>query len=395
MTHKPEVAMKFAKRAQRSSQATDPFIQTYVTFGMGAAQKMGLSFFQAEQSFRDSLALADADGNSYIAIASLVNLADVLFMQARLHDAESCCREALARFGNSADAGHWHWTLARISFEHHNLDEALLHADRAVELGTQAQENTIRSRGLLQRAQIQHALGKKKLAQADLTAADGIARRLQDQVILRSIIRQRALLAVESGDLPAARKWLETLHQDGEGPFPFFQSYATGRLLLAEGKSKKALAEFESALQSLQGADFVLVRIEVMVWQAVCLEELGRVSEGSRVLKQAIKAAQTENLIRPFIEARAGLARLIERSGRDGFAWLSETIHGNGRRAEGPALTRREREILQLLAVGLSNPEMADRLVIAEGTLKRHIANLYQKLGVHNRAQAILHFHQG
>jgi LuxR family maltose regulon positive regulatory protein len=37
---------------------------------------------------------------------------------------------------------------------------------------------------------------------------------------------------------------------------------------------------------------------------------------------------------------------------------------------------------------------MADRLVIAEGTLKRHIANLYQKLGVHNRTQAIRHFNQ-
>jgi len=139
----------------------------------------------------------------------------------------------------------------------------------------------------------------------------------------------------------------------------------------------------------------VLVRIEVMVWLAVCLDQLGKVSEGGKVLKQAIKAAQTENVIRPFVEARAGLSRLVERSGADGFAWLRESVPGNGGRVEGPVLTRREREILQLLAVGLSNQEMAERLVIAEGTLKRHIANLYQKLGVHNRAQAILHFHQG
>jgi LuxR family transcriptional regulator of csgAB operon len=57
-------------------------------------------------------------------------------------------------------------------------------------------------------------------------------------------------------------------------------------------------------------------------------------------------------------------------------------------------LTRREREILQLLSMGLSNQEMAEKLVIAEGTLKRHIANLYQKLGVHNRTQAVRYFHQ-
>jgi len=71
---------------------------------------------------------------------------------------------------------------------------------------------------------------------------------------------------------------------------------------------------------------------------------------------------------------------------------MLESIGGNGKRTEGPVLTRREREILQLLAMGLSNQEMAEKLVIAEGTLKRHVANLYQKLGVHNRTQAIRHF---
>ena len=54
--------MKFARRAQKSAEAKDPFLQTYVSFGLGAAQKMGLNLFQAEHSFGDSLALADADG---------------------------------------------------------------------------------------------------------------------------------------------------------------------------------------------------------------------------------------------------------------------------------------------------------------------------------------------
>jgi len=394
MTHKPELALKFAKRAQRSSGAKDPFIQTYVSFGLGAAQKMGLNFFQAEQSFRDSLAFADADGNSYIAIASLGNLADVLYLQARLHDAEAVCSEALKRFGDSPDACDWHWTLGRICFQHNRMEEALLHIDRAAELSAEAQDATLQSRALLQRSLIHHALGKKKLRQADLASADKLARGLQDQVILRSVIRQRALFAAEDSDFEAAKQWMKTLLQDGKAPFPFFQSYAAGRLFLAEGKPKKAEAEFASALNDLHAADFVLVRIEFMVWQAVCLGELGRLAEALRVLKHAMKAAQTENVIRPFVEARQGVLKLVEQNARDEFAWLVESVHGNGKRAEGPPLTRREREILQLLAVGLSNQEMAERLVIAEGTLKRHIANLYQKLDVHNRSEAIMHFHQ-
>ena len=131
-----------------------------------------------------------------------------------------------------------------------------------------------------------------------------------------------------------------------------------------------------------------------MIWQAACLGELGRTHDGAKVLKQPVQASQTENIVRPFVEARESLLKLIERTGRDGFTWVLEKLGENEKPAEGPALTRREREILQLLAVGLSNQEMADRLVIAEGTLKRHIANLYQKLGVHNRTQAIRYFKQ-
>jgi ATP/maltotriose-dependent transcriptional regulator MalT len=62
--------------------------------------------------------------------------------------------------------------------------------------------------------------------------------------------------------------------------------------------------------------------------------------------------------------------------------------------SEDPDLTRREKEILNLIEMGMSNREMAEKLVIAEGTLKRHVANLYQKLGVHNRAQAIKQFYR-
>ena len=394
MTHQPELAMKFAKRAQKSAESKDPFIQTYVAFGLGAAQKMGLNFFQAEQSFRDALALADADGNSYIAIASLVNLADVLYLQARLFDAENACKQALKRFSDSTpDACHWYWTLSRISYQRNELDASLELANQAVELSANAQEKTVHSRALVQRALTHYALGKKNLAQADLDSADHLARGLQDQVILRSVIRQRVLFAVDEGDLTSARQWLDVLTGYGKGPFPFYEFFANGRVLLAEKKWRAANAQFESALKSLEDADYALVRIEVLVWQAICLGAAGKAAPAGRTLKEAIKSSQTEKIIRPFIEARTGLLALIQQTGRSGFDWVVNLLDGNARQAEGPLLTRREREILQLLSMGLSNQEMAEKLVIAEGTLKRHVANLYQKLGVHNRAQAVRHFH--
>ena len=395
MTHQPELAMKFAKRAQQTAEAKDPFIQTYVSFGLGAAQKMGLNFFQAEQSFRDALALADADGNSYIAFAALVNLADVLYLQARLFDAENVCRQALKRFTDTLpDACHLYWTLGRIFFQRNELDSSLEFTTRSIELSANFQEKTVHSRALLQRALTQYALGKRNPAQADLDAADHQARGLQDQVVLRAVIRQRVIFALDEEELATAHRWLETLSEYGEQPFPFYNAFARGRVLLAEKKYKEANSQFESALHDLEEADYALVRLEVLVWQAICLSALGKTGEGERVLKRAARAAQTERVIRPFIEARAGLLELIDQADRNSFDWVLDQVSGRDRPAKSPALTRREREILQLLALGLSNQEMAEKLVIAEGTLKRHVANLYQKLGVHNRAQAVRHFNQ-
>jgi DNA-binding NarL/FixJ family response regulator len=52
-------------------------------------------------------------------------------------------------------------------------------------------------------------------------------------------------------------------------------------------------------------------------------------------------------------------------------------------------LTARELEVLRLLTEGASNRAIADRLVISEGTAIRHVANIYAKLRVHTRAEAV------
>jgi two-component system, NarL family, nitrate/nitrite response regulator NarL len=54
-----------------------------------------------------------------------------------------------------------------------------------------------------------------------------------------------------------------------------------------------------------------------------------------------------------------------------------------------PILTAREREVLTLMADGMSGPEIADRLIIALPTVKTHQARLYEKLGVSERAAAV------
>lgn len=56
-----------------------------------------------------------------------------------------------------------------------------------------------------------------------------------------------------------------------------------------------------------------------------------------------------------------------------------------------PALTNRENQILKLIADGLSNREISSKLLISESTVENHIHNIYQKLGISKRAQAVAH----
>ena len=60
-----------------------------------------------------------------------------------------------------------------------------------------------------------------------------------------------------------------------------------------------------------------------------------------------------------------------------------------GRASVVESLTKRELEVLRLLAAGLSNRGIADALVVAVGTVKKHLKNIYGKLGVHSRTQAV------
>jgi DNA-binding NarL/FixJ family response regulator len=62
---------------------------------------------------------------------------------------------------------------------------------------------------------------------------------------------------------------------------------------------------------------------------------------------------------------------------------------GSARDGSGRVLTKRELEILLLAARGMSNRQISSRLVVAEGTVKRHLANVYPKMGVRSRAEAV------
>ncbi len=96
-----------------------------------------------------------------------------------------------------------------------------------------------------------------------------------------------------------------------------------------------------------------------------------------------LKNVTGEELAQAICRAYAGKPTLAPEA-------VQALIHAKGEESTlGKDLTRRELEVLALLAKGYSNPDIAGRLVVSRATVKVHVANILSKLGVSNRAEAI------
>jgi LuxR family maltose regulon positive regulatory protein len=115
-------------------------------------------------------------------------------------------------------------------------------------------------------------------------------------------------------------------------------------------------------------------------------------------LERALSLAGPEGYVRTFLDEGEPIARLLYRAASQGVGYAQELLHDVGEAASKalpPAqllvepLTQRELEVLELIEAGCSNGEIAAKLVISIATVKRHISNIYAKLGASSRTQAV------
>ncbi len=169
----------------------------------------------------------------------------------------------------------------------------------------------------------------------------------------------------EAGSAVAALR--DVQQQVGTAPLAASADLAEGVLACARGKHDRARALLEDAVDGFErsGAPFEAARARLEL--ATCLLALGRVEAGER-------------------EARAALDRLRE-LGAELDAARARRILATAAAPLGE-LTPREREVLRLIADGLTNRQIAERLVVSEHTVHRHVTNLLRKLDLSSRTAA-------
>jgi DNA-binding NarL/FixJ family response regulator len=164
--------------------------------------------------------------------------------------------------------------------------------------------------------------------------------------------------------------------------------------IAAEAESGETVLELYRSTRP----DVVLMDLQLPGWNGIeTTERLLEVEPGARVLifstfarDDEIQAALDGGAM-GYLQKTAGRTELLDALRRvaAGERYLAPAIATRLAGLKlGPAITLREREILSLIAKGRANKEIAATLGIAEDTVKRHISNVLQKLGVSDRAQA-------
>jgi LuxR family maltose regulon positive regulatory protein len=167
---------------------------------------------------------------------------------------------------------------------------------------------------------------------------------------------------------------------------------------------QEKLKESQSLLQHLLSlstdAGAILYVVENLVLQALVLQEQGEDEQALDPLEQALELAESEGFVRSFVDEGRKITRLLRMAARCGHRReyaielltilesqmeLDKKISPGGL---GNLLTLREVEILKMLSTGMSVIQIADELCIAVSTLRTHIRNIYEKLGIHNRIEA-------
>jgi LuxR family maltose regulon positive regulatory protein len=286
--------------------------------------------------------------------------------------------------------------LARIFYEWNDMDAAHQHSQQSIQLARQL-ENTdsIISCELF--------LARLKLAQRDMVDTTAILSRV-DQFVrqynfmhrMPEVVALQVLKSLHQGNLAAAAHLART-HE-----LPISQA----RVHLAQGDTSEALALLVPLRQQVDAKGWEDERLKLAVLQATALHAHGEKEQAVQLLNEALTLAEPGGFIRTFVDEGAPMVRLLYEALSQGTApdyvqRLLAAFPINGPEPGDPSkfqapeseiielLSKRELEVLGLMAQGLKYNQIAEQLYVSLNTIRSHTKNIYGKLKVNNRTQAI------
>ena len=391
----------------------------------GAASQLGLAAWTSGDL--DAARQLTADGMANLRLAGYISpaiggarvLADIQIAQGRLHEAMSTYERALQWATEPGapvqrGAADMYVGMSDLHREHNDLKTATQHLLTSQALGELAGLPPNPYRWCAAMARIREAQGDPDGALDLLDQAE----RLYDGAFapnVRPVATRKTRVWVAQGRLDEAVGWARAQGLSVDDELSYLREFdhiTLARVLLARYQSDPADASISGAVGLLQrllkaaeeGGRTGSV-IEILVLQAMAYHAQGDLSAALLPLQHALVLAEPEGYVRMFLDEGSSMMHLLrEASAREIMpdytdklraAFEAEKQVSEAKPDIPPAkilvesLSQRELGILQLIAQGLSNREIGERLFLALDTVKGHNRRLFDKLQVQSRTEAI------
>lgn len=391
-----ETIIAQARRALEHLAPDNLPLRTTATCALGLAYQFQGDRAAARQTHTDAIAMSQASGNIFVSILSTTCLGIVQEADNQLVLADQSYRRAMHLADNQPQPilCEAYFGVARIGYEWNDLETAWQYGQQSLLLAQQIEaiDSPIAVEVFLARLKL--AQGDSAGAAALLARADQTARQHNFAQRLPEIGAAQVLTLLHQGD-PAAAAHLAQEHN-----LPISQA----RVHLAQGDPSAALAVLEPARQEMEARGWQNERLRIIVLQAVALAAQGEQDQALPLLEDALALAEPGGFIRLFVDEGLPLAKLLLRL-QAGGSRMQEYLHrllaasGTPQPPLPPTaptpqplaepLSQRELEILHLIAQGLSNREISERLFLALDTVKGHNRRMYDKLDVQRRTEAV------
>ncbi len=401
-----QIARWLPDDAQANSQALTNLGNAYYFEG---------KFHLMDECWQQALELNLSTGDMHAALDLMENFGRMCCHKGELQRAEELFKRALRHL--ATEQGNYPRILAAaqrdysdLLRERNQLEEA--HATMTGSLPPNEQCGYISGKGLgyLHLGRIMQAEGDLAGARSMLAKAQDLCRRHTVYPDMEALVQVfQARLCLNAGQAEQAWQVLETCLQTPCCANELHREWmliAQSRILVQTARPKEALAllagRLESAKENGRGRNWM----EICLLTALALRASGDQNQAHQVLKEGLAVAQSQGFRRIFVDEGDRMRDLLEEF-RVLFPQTEQSIFAAEILSIFPCksvpernqsiktvglyeqLSGRELEILHLVSQGASNSEIAARLVLSVGTVKTHIHNIFGKLGVRDRPQAI------
>jgi LuxR family maltose regulon positive regulatory protein len=433
----PYEVIELGKQALELIDESNLWVRSILLHSISAAYLIVGDINSAKQFDLDALHHAKISGMDYIGFGVYYDSAVIELRQGRLREAESICREGLdfvARQGkkDSATAGFLYALHGNMLVERDQLESAETVLKKGLDLLNLIGDEELLGLCCADLSRLYQARGDwsnahRAISEISAYYADQLSNRSEDFIsALRALLWLRE--AEHNPDrYRSAYEWLEkqapALNADFDFPIIFPVSERdytvqtiTTRVYIAHtqhlpshhrGEAIQPVHRFlDGQLKIAEKRGWGGRVIELEILKALALETVGELDRALDTLSKAFKLGEPESYVHIFVDEGQHMAKLLNEAaareiypeyvGRLLAAYpkekpkLFQVLGEDGRDVElVEPLSDRELEVLTLIAQGLTNNEISQKLHITVNTVKGHSRNIYAKLAVKNRSQAI------